>query len=110
MSRPVKNNRRDHQLNLSLTEAEINVLRLRAAAAEMRLVDYSRLMLLRKRAIPPRPARLQIDQLAYEQLKRLGNNLNQIARVVNTTRQPPPPALEVLLQEIRAVLSRNSLL
>jgi hypothetical protein len=110
MSRLVKNNRRNQQLNLSLTEAEINVLRLRAAAAEMRLVDYSRFMLLRKRAIPPRPTHLQLDQLAYEQLKRLGNNLNQIARVVNATRQPPSPALEALLHDIRAVLNRNSLL
>jgi hypothetical protein len=110
MSRPVKNNRRDQQLNLSLTDAEINVLRLRAAAAEMRLVDYSRLMLLRKSPTLPRATHLQIDQLAYEQLKRLGNNLNQIARVVNTTRQPPPPVLDALLHDIRAVLSRNSLL
>ena len=48
MGRPQVSDPRNHQLNFSFTEAEIDLLRRRADQAEMRLVDYGRLVLLRK--------------------------------------------------------------
>lgn len=110
MSRPQHNERREYQLNLSLTRSELDLLRLRAAAAEMHLVHYSRAVLLSDGAAPPPPPVAMTDRLTYEQLKKIGNNLNQIARFVNTMRKPPPPSLEPLLADIRAVLNRGQVL
>src|SRR5262245_23636189 len=109
MGRPVTTDPRNYQLNLSFTEAEIDLLRRRADHAQMRLVDYGRLVLLRKGAAPIAAPVAQIDRVAYEQLKRLGNNLNQIARVVNATRHPPPPGLTMLLRDIREILNRGAI-
>jgi len=44
------------------------------------------------------------DRLVFEQLKRLGNNLNQIARQLNAQRAVPLPEIEALLREIRVAL------
>ena len=110
MGRPQVNNPRNHQVNFSFTEAEIDLLRRRADQAEMRLVDYGRLVLLRKSSMPVAAPAAQIDRVTYEQLKRLGNNLNQIARVVNATRSLPPRGLEELLRDIRLILNRGAIL
>ena len=40
MGRPQVSDPRNHQVNFSFTEAEIDLLRRRADQAEMRLVDY----------------------------------------------------------------------
>lgn len=110
MGRPTEPTRRDHQLNFSLTKAEFELIAMRAAAAELRMVDYGRRLLLREGTLPVRRAApaAQIDRLAYEQLKRLGNNLNQIARQLNATKGPVPSQLPSLLQDIRAVLNRGA--
>ena len=110
MGRPNTRDPRNYQLNFSFTEAEIDLLRRRADQAQMRLVDYGRLVLLRKSVAPVIGIVPQIDRVAYEQLKRLGNNLNQIARVVNAIRQPPPPGLDELLLDIRQLLNRGTIL
>jgi hypothetical protein len=109
MSRPRKHIRRDHQLNFSLTQAELETIRTRAMAAGMRVVDFGRALLLRERRAPAVPdhAVSGAERLIYEQLKRLGNNLNQIARRLNSTRHAAPPSLEPLLKQIRAVLNRG---
>lgn len=110
MGRPLIHDPRNHQLNFSFTEAEIDLLRRRADQAQLRLVDYGRLVLLRKSSVPIAAPVAQIDRVTYEQLKRLGNNLNQIARIVNATRSLPPRGLEELLRDIRQVLNRGAIL
>lgn len=110
MGRPQVSDPRNHQLNFSFTEAEIDLLRRRADEAQMRLVDYGRLVLLRKSLVPIIPPAAQLDRVTYEQLKRLGNNLNQIARVLNATRALPPSGLDQLLRDIRNVLNRGAIL
>ena len=110
MGRPLTTDPRNYQLNFSFTEAEIDLLRRRADQAQLRLVDYGRLVLLRKSSLPVAAPIAQIDRVAYEQLKRLGNNVNQIARVLNATRQAPPANLEPLLADIRMVLNRGAIL
>ncbi len=107
MGRPPEANPRCHQLNISLTREDLSIIALRAAAAQMRLVEYGRLTLLSKHGAPAPSPVAQIDRLAYEQLKRLGNNLNQIARHLNTHGGSAPPSLEALLKDIRAVLNRG---
>lgn len=110
MGRPLTTDPRNYQLNFSFTEAEIDLLRRRADQAQLRLVDYGRLVLLRKSSLPVAAPVAQVDRVTYEQLKRLGNNLNQIARVVNATKAPPPTGLAELLRDIRQVLNRGAIL
>lgn len=110
MGRPSTTNPRNYQLNISFTHAEIELLRDRANEAQMRLVDYGRLVLLRKSSQPIIAHVPQVDRLTFEQLKRIGNNLNQLARVANATRQAPPAALDELLHAIREVLNRGAVL
>jgi hypothetical protein len=107
MGRPPEANPRCHQLNISLTRDEFAVVATRAAAAQMRIVEYSRLVLLSKHGIVAPAPVAQIDRLAYEQLKRLGNNLNQIARHLNKHGGGAPASLAVLLEDIRTVLNRG---
>jgi len=73
----------------------------------MRLVDYARATLLTMRAASYAvvlPSRL--DRLNYEQLKRVGNNLNQIARQLNAFGRVPMPDLETCLREVRSLISK----
>jgi hypothetical protein len=73
-----------------------------------RPVDYARALLLGKNhAEMPDIAVSAGERLRAEQLKRIGNNLNQIARVQNTLRVPAPPSLEPLLQDIRRMIAAS---
>ena len=118
MPRPPIKIRRDQQLNFSLTQDELKGLRGRAEAAGMHLVDFGRDLLLRRRAPSTRhvdPVRLDAEntleraaRLLTHELRRLGNNLNQIARRLNTRDEPLPPGLEPLLRDIRALLNRGA--
>ncbi len=109
MGRPRKEDPRCCQLNLSLTRVELETLKSRAYAAGLRLPDFGRARVL-KETENARPSRAppRIEQLFVAQLIRLGSNLNQIARQLNSMRTPaPPPSLEPLLQEIRSLLKRE---
>ncbi len=121
MPRPSSKIRRDQQLNFSLTRDELTGLRSRADAAGMHLVDFGRDLLLRRRAPSVRhadhpdpdaataqTALARAALLLVHELRRLGNNLNQIARRLNTREEPAPPSLEPLLREIRALLNRRA--
>jgi len=109
MPRPEQKIKRDEQLNLRLTAYERESLSRRAAKAGLRLADFGRWLLLSDRRVvvrnaPPAP---EIEHLLFEQLKRLGNNLNQVARRLNAMNLPAPPSLEPLLRDIRALLDRG---
>lgn len=111
MPRPKLAERRDCQLNFSLTRTELTTLRTRAEAADMHLVDYGRAQLLRspKFVRAPEPDvlnGLRADRLVVLQLKRLGNLLNQLVRLCHGRDEPVPPALAPLLADLRAVLDR----
>ena len=118
MPRPSSKIRRDQQLNFSLTRDELTALKSRADAAGMHLVDFGRDLLLRRRAPSARhsdPDAVEAQGtlaraalLLVHELRRLGNNLNQIARRLNTRDEPAPPSLEPLLREIRAMLNRRA--
>lgn len=118
MPRPSSKIKRDQQLNFSLTRDELTTLRVRAEAAGMHLVDYGRDLLLRRRAPSgrqPDPETVEAEgtlaraaRLLTHELRRLGNNLNQIARRLNAGDASIPPSLEPLLREIRALLNRRA--
>jgi Bacterial mobilisation protein (MobC) len=49
----------------------------------------------------------RIERLVYLQLKRLGNNLNQLVRRLHATGEEPPPHLDPLLKDIRQILNQG---
>ena len=109
MARPKQTSPRDHQLNLSLTAAELNGLRIQAAAAGQRLVEYGRNVLLNGHRIRrTAPTQSRDYRLLHAELRRIGNNLNQIARRLNALDMPLPAGFDVLLRDIRTLLDRSA--
>ena len=113
MSRPRKTEPRDQQLNLCLTASELESIRKRAEAVGMRPAHWGRSMIL-KGDTKSNGARKQVtdatantQRLIYQQLARIGNNLNQLVRHLHQTGEPPPPDLEPLLRDIRQILARR---
>ena len=97
---------RDRQLNLSLTQHELDALRARAERAGLRLAEFARMALLSQRLAltEPTPAESTGQRLIHAQLQRLGNNLNQLVRRAHSTGDPMPTDLEPLLRDIRAAV------
>jgi hypothetical protein len=108
MGRPPKSEPRCRQLNLSLTEGELERIRQRAQAVGMRPVHFGRALVLAE-GHKPAPRSVPSNNLAritYEQLARLGNNLNQMMRHLHRTGDPLPADLEPLLKDIRQIIER----
>ncbi len=81
----------------------------------MRPADYARAKLfsdwqvvkedaVRRQATPAS----NLDPLFMNALSRIGNNLNQITRRLNTLDLPAPPSLEPLLREIRRLVGSEA--
>lgn len=47
------------------------------------------------------------DPLLYDQVRRVGVNLNQITKRLHSRDEPAPPELPVLLREIRSLLAKG---
>jgi hypothetical protein len=108
MGRPTTFEPRSRQLNLSLTDGELETIRRRAQALGMRPVHFGRAVLLgqdHKPAVRREPEN-NTERLIYGQLVRLGNNLNQMVRHLHQTGDPLPRDLEPLLKDIRAIIAR----
>jgi hypothetical protein len=109
MGRPKKSEPRCEQLNLSLTASELESIKKRALAVGMRPVHFGRSLLLdrdRQLAIKSEPSS-NAERLIYDQLVRLGNNLNQMVRHLHRTGDPLPADLEPLLKDIRHIIERR---
>ncbi len=109
MGRPTKSEPRCEQLNLSLTASELESIKKRALAVGMRPVHFGRAVLLdqaRQFAIKSEPSS-NAERLIYDQLVRLGNNLNQMVRHLHRTGDPLPADLEPLLKDIRHIIERR---
>jgi hypothetical protein len=105
MPRSTTQPKRDRQLNIALHDSEFAALQARADARGMRLVDFARASLLTMRAASMGvvlPSKL--ERLNLEQLKRIGNNLNQIARQLNALGQVVPCELTETLNAVRQLL------
>jgi mobilization protein NikA len=106
MGRPKITEPRTQQLNLSFTIAEFADLRQRAFALGMRPSHYGRKRLLiaaphEAESVPNNGGRMILDQL-----RRLGNNLNQMVRHLHQTGELLPPDLEPLLKDIRDLIAK----
>jgi hypothetical protein len=109
LGRPPSEKKRDQQLNLSLTQDEFAEIYWRSRRAGMRMVDYGRWRLLggEKQPVIPPQAIDQSQHLLFAELRRLGNNLNQLVRICHATRRAPPESLEILLERIRQAINRG---
>ena len=108
MGRPRISEPRCQQLNLSLTESELAIIKKRAEAVGMRPVHFGRAVLLGpvQRRATKGDAGSNLARLNYGQLVRLGNNLNQMIRHLHRTGDPLPPDLEPLLKDIHQIIAR----
>lgn len=105
MARPKSLNPRGKQLNIALRSEEFDNVKNRADAVGKRPVDFARETLLgADRELAPSVARF--DRLVLEQLKRVGSNLNQIARQLNALGPVSLSELEQVLRELRDLLRR----
>ncbi|MCZ8351158.1 MAG: plasmid mobilization relaxosome protein MobC [Rhizobium sp.] len=95
--------RRDaHLPNVRVTAAERRHIEAQAAQAGLPLVEYCRRVIFSHRVAPKASS---VDQRLVLELNRVGVNLNQIARIVNTDNAAPPEFPEVLA-DLRAILDR----
>jgi hypothetical protein len=110
MGRPKKPEPRLHQLNLSLTASELEIIEKRAHALGMRPVHFGRAVILGQTnsAMAKNEPASNIGRLIHAQLVRLGNNLNQMVRHLHQTGDPLPPDLEPLLNDIRRLIAREA--
>lgn len=106
MARPKSSTPRDRQLNLSLRTDEYDAVCARAAAFGKRPVEYARQTLLGERADRSEAPVARYDRLVLEQLKRVGSNLNQIARQMNALGRTSLTDLELALGELRDLVRR----
>jgi hypothetical protein len=108
MGRPKNPNRRDRQLNISLTTAELETVGTRAQNHGMPKVDYCRWILLDggKKSALPAPPEARFDKLVVFQLQRMGNLLNQLVRHMHQT-GVVMPELSSLLDDIRSLLRKH---
>lgn len=109
MSPPARTEARDRQLNLSLTAGEFEAIRHRAEAVGMRPAHFGRLVLLDAKnnlVIRPTSEESPLTRLIYNQLIRMGSNLNQMMRHLHRTGDPLPADIEPLLKDIRAMAEK----
>jgi hypothetical protein len=115
MPRPVKDEPRDCFKTFRFTEAELVRLEGRAQARGQTLSAYIRSLVLEPLATGTAaaeitkkahtPVRNDHDRQALaEQMRRVGTNLNQIARRMNERRIEPPRELTNVLSEIRTLV------
>jgi hypothetical protein len=90
MPRPKKNDddRRTETLAFRLTPAERLRIEQAAVAAGRSASEYARELTLTGRVVMQQ--RLALDPASFDQLRRIGVNLNQLARLANQTKRLPP--------------------
>lgn len=112
-------------LRVRLTEADMVTLRLAAVSAGAALGPYARHLLeeaikaekpkksRRKKSPPSQSAVVAIapgqvvrmDVAELHEVRRVGLNLNQLLKYLHTYQVPPPPDLEMLIEQVRDALT-----
>ncbi|WOB45486.1 plasmid mobilization relaxosome protein MobC [Thermoleptolyngbya oregonensis NK1-22] len=85
---------RTKRIKIALTEAEYAHLVEEAQATGIRLAVLCREKAIKGKVVTPAP---KINLEAYRVLRGAANNLNQIARYLNTTKQNPDQALRAAI-------------
>jgi len=106
MARPRQAEVRDQRVSFRLTPKEAVLLRERAAHAGQSVSDYARTAALGA-APRSRSNGHALEPASYDQIRRLGVSLNQIAKRLNAQDLPVPPELPPLLANIQAALKKE---
>lgn len=95
---------RSARIAFRVTAEEHAMLERLAASAGMGVGTYVRLRALKDRSPGPAPPQINLD--AWLDLRRIGVNLNQIARALNAGGEPRPESLDQTLREVGEALGR----
>src|SRR4051812_7032103 len=107
MGRPKIREKRERQLNIALTQAELVAAKRRADEHGMRLVDFARAAVCSGAVnVETTIAAVTFDRLTLQQWKRAGNNLNQVARQLNALGRVAPADLDGVLGDIRRLIQQ----
>jgi hypothetical protein len=86
--------RRTERITLRLTPAERLQIETASRAADLQPSEYVRVQALKGRVVMQNT--LSLDHATFDQLRRIGVNLNQLARIANINKQTPPKLTETL--------------
>lgn len=110
MPRAPSSNPRELRLSFRCTDQEATRLKNAARRSHMSLSDFVRARVLKARKSRNRDG-IAVDptedtgaRALAHQVHKVGVNLNQIARQMNTFQEPPPPELSELLDQIRSYI------
>ena len=92
--------RRSRRLWFRLTAQELSAIQAKAEVAGISLAEYLR------RAALTKTVRARTDGQVCEQLRRIGNNLNQIARALNSGFPVDPNDLARVIRRVDETLFR----
>ena len=96
--------RRTAQLGLRLSPVELASIQERADKAGMNVTDFARAAAL-SRKLPSAPAST-VDFETRAELRRIGVNLNQIAKALNARREALPASLVATCEKLDALFDR----
>ena len=106
MPRPKKepDARRTERINPRFTPAELLRIESAASVAGMSASEYVRMQALRGRVVVQQ--RRELSGEVFDELRRIGVNINQIARIANATGRAPA-RLETALETLERILLRE---
>lgn len=120
MARPKQAQIRDQKVTVRLTAEEAIQLRERAAKARQTLTDFVRHQVLdgrkrkRRTAVktadrqsPSHAAPIALELPVFQELRRIGVNLNQIARHCHTHQLPPPAGTDTAMAALLALMNKS---
>jgi hypothetical protein len=114
MARPKQAVTRDQKVTLRLTAEELIALQERAAKSHQTITDYGRAQMLTKRGRPKgkKSAKAMpgffIEPDLFHELRKIGVNLNQLAKHCNTHQVPPPVGFDNLVRNLLGVLNNGA--
>ena len=109
MSRPRRDDPRQHQLNVRFTAHEFARIHHHATLTGKTLTEFGRAVMLRR----PRPRRktapllIALPQHGLQRWHALGMSLNSLAHDLNVSHQLPGPALADIVKRLRLLLRRS---
>jgi len=96
--------RRTAQVSVAVSPAEMAALQEKAARAGMNVTAFARAAAL-SRKLPTAPAS-SVDFETRQELRRIGVNLNQIAKALNARREALPASLVATCEKLDALFDR----
>ena len=101
--------KRTHRLELTLNDAEREIIVRGAAATGLTMAAFARQTMMIDQQVTTRAKAHIVDRAAVAALNAIGTNLNQIARVANATKALSPQnmaALAAIYKRLRVIVQQ----